>query len=96
MRMASVRPETAVGEWDWRVNSHCRRDDVDWEVFFEPSGREAASARRRREAIAKSLCSSCPVIRQCREHAVQFEEKHGIWGGMTVAELAGHGLKRSA
>ena len=80
--------ESAVGGWDWRVRGRCRDQGIDWEIFFAPSGREPAAVRRRREAEAKALCHGCPVVRQCRDHAVEFDEKHGIWGGMTVDEIA--------
>jgi WhiB family redox-sensing transcriptional regulator len=36
-------------------------------------------------------------MRQCRNHAIEFEEKHGIWGGMTVDEItAATGTARTA
>jgi WhiB family redox-sensing transcriptional regulator len=86
--MSVFGPETGAVGWDWRVHGTCRGQEIDWDIFFAPSGRESAAARRRREAEAKSLCSACPVVRQCREHAATVGEKHGIWGGLTVEELA--------
>ncbi|PXW29121.1 UNVERIFIED_CONTAM: transcription factor WhiB [Williamsia faeni] len=75
--------------WDWRVHGRCRTEDVDSNIFFPPAGREFAKERRRREAAAKSICGHCPVARECRSHAERYGEKYGIWGGLTVGELAG-------
>lgn len=36
---------------------------------------------------AKSICLTCPVIKQCFDHGVAHE-KLGIWGGHTASELS--------
>lgn len=41
-----------------------------------------------REHRAKAICSECPVLAQCREHALQVGEVYGIWGGMGESERA--------
>jgi WhiB family redox-sensing transcriptional regulator len=46
--------------------------------------------RDAREAAAKQLCASCPVMVACREHAVRLNEGLGVWGGMTEAERRQH------
>jgi WhiB family redox-sensing transcriptional regulator len=71
-------PSTAV--WDWQLRAACRR--MDSEVFFHPEG-ERGQARARREAGAKAVCRSCPVLRQCRTHALAVREPYGIWGGLS-------------
>lgn len=38
---------------------------------------------------AKEVCSRCPVIKQCREYALEWEE-HGVWGGMSAIERKRH------
>ena len=35
---------------------------------------------------AKQLCRACPVITQCRTHALQVGEPYGIWGGLSESE----------
>lgn len=35
---------------------------------------------------AKMLCQQCPVLTSCLEHALQCNERYGIWGGMSPAE----------
>jgi WhiB family redox-sensing transcriptional regulator len=58
---------------------------MDSAFFFHPDG-ERGPARARREARAKSICQSCPVLRLCREHALAVHEPYGIWGGMSESE----------
>ncbi|WP_353651901.1 WhiB family transcriptional regulator [Mycobacterium sp. 852013-50091_SCH5140682] len=69
--------------WGWRVRARCRGEDLG--LFFHPDG-ERGHARRRRQELAKQLCAQCPVVPQCREHAVAYEEAFGIWGGLTEDE----------
>jgi WhiB family redox-sensing transcriptional regulator len=58
---------------------------VDSSVFFPPDG-ERGRARAQREQNAKKWCRSCPVLEQCRTHALAVGEPYGIWGGMSEAE----------
>ena len=39
-----------------------------------------------REMRAKSICQACPVLEQCRTHALRVDEPYGIWGGMSESE----------
>ncbi|HEX7662556.1 MAG TPA: WhiB family transcriptional regulator, partial [Pseudonocardiaceae bacterium] len=43
-------------------------------------------ARARREARAKAICQSCPVLELCRQHALAVQEPYGIWGGLSESE----------
>lgn len=65
----------------WRALAACRGMDTD---IFYPEGR--GRSLRAREAIAKEICGSCPVARQCREAAAGQPERFGIWGGLTEGE----------
>lgn len=69
--------------WEWQHEGLCR--SVSPEIFFHPEG-ERGSARRRREERAKDVCASCPVLMQCRDHALAAREPYGVWGGMTEEE----------
>ncbi|WP_160093709.1 WhiB family transcriptional regulator [Rhodococcus sp. T7] len=64
--------------WDWQTHADCRHMDSD--IFFPAEG-ECRADRRRREAIAKSVCGTCPVRAECRLHAITVGERYGIWGG---------------
>lgn len=73
-----------AGEDDpWHTGAACRRDEVG--LFFAPS-KEPTAARLSREEQAKRVCSRCPVLLECREHALAQPEPYGVWGGLTAAE----------
>lgn len=65
--------------WDWQLDSACRGLDSD--IFYHPDG-ERGSARERRVSTAKAICAACPVIAQCRAHALKVREPYGVWGGL--------------
>ena len=83
--MADVRrlPGQVTDRWDWQIHSACR--GVDSTVFFHPDF-ERGAERINRDATAKILCHSCPVVEQCRAHALHVREPYGIWGGLTAQE----------
>lgn len=69
--------------WEWQMDGACR--EADPSIFFHPEG-ERGSARRNRDRAAQQICGSCPVLVQCRSHALSAQEPYGVWGGMTEAE----------
>jgi WhiB family redox-sensing transcriptional regulator len=66
--------------WDWQLKGACRGEDP--EIFFHPEG-ERGPSRENRIALAKSICATCPVLRQCAEHALAVREPYGVWGAMS-------------
>jgi WhiB family redox-sensing transcriptional regulator len=82
--MDQTAPIQAVGQdWEWQHDGLCRTRSP--ELFFHPDG-ERGSVKRNREARAKALCHECPVIMQCRAHALGVPEPYGVWGGLTEEE----------
>lgn len=83
--MASVSrlPHPVAAEWDWQLHAACR--GVDTQVFFSPEA-ERGSRRLARERVAKAVCSTCPVLNTCRDHAIRAAEPFGVWGGLTPDE----------
>ncbi|GAB2589816.1 WhiB family transcriptional regulator [Streptomyces capparidis] len=67
----------------WHSGAACRRDEAG--LFFAPS-KEPTAARLAREEAAKRVCARCPVLLECREHALLQPEPYGVWGGLTAAE----------
>lgn len=68
----------------WQLRAGCRGPES--ALFFPPSHTERRGERGVREARAKSLCRTCEVRAECLGYALQIEEPHGIWGGLTESE----------
>lgn len=83
--MADTRrlPVPVADIWDWQMRGACR--GMDSAFFFHPEG-ERGSARVGREARTKQVCQGCPVLEQCRRHALAVEEPYGVWGGLSESE----------
>jgi len=58
---------------------------MDSGYFFHPEN-ERGPGRAQREAKAKQVCRRCPVMEQCRRHALAVHEPYGVWGGLSEAE----------
>ena len=61
----------------WGAEAACV-DSEDKDAFFD---------QYQHEQIARSFCSSCPVRRDCLQHALQARE-WGTWGGAWVPHTA--------
>jgi WhiB family redox-sensing transcriptional regulator len=83
MAEISRLPGPIADLWEWQLEGACRREDP--AVFFHPEG-ERGPTRRRRDEQAKQVCLTCPVLQQCRTHALKVREPYGVWGGMTEDE----------
>jgi WhiB family transcriptional regulator, redox-sensing transcriptional regulator len=79
-------PGPVANLWEWQFDGSCRRESPD--VFFHPDS-ERGPSRRNRDNAAKAVCLTCPVLQNCREHALQVHEPYGVWGGMTEHEREG-------
>ena len=76
-------PGPVADLWEWQFDGSCRRENPD--VFFHPTG-ERGPSRRNRDNAAKAVCLTCPVLKNCREHALRVHEPYGVWGAMTQDE----------
>ena len=61
-------------------------DDVPCKNFPDAFFPDVGARGYHDTVAAKELCSSCPIIEQCLRFAVNTDEPHGIWGGMTPNE----------
>jgi WhiB family redox-sensing transcriptional regulator len=75
-------PKPLVTSYAWQNDGLCRQLPTD--VFFD-SERARGHRRELREEAAKRVCRRCPVIAECREHALAAED-FGVWGGLTARE----------
>lgn len=85
MALPAQLPGQNTDVWDWQLQASCRGSD--WRTFFSPDG-ERGRPRSARETRAKQMCHQCPVIAECRAHALQVQEPYGTWGGLTEVERA--------
>lgn len=82
---------------EWKDDAKCRGEykpsyngESNYDPWFPEKGRSASYNAR----VAKAICNGedglpeCPVKYQCREYALQRNEKFGIWGGMSEQERA--------
>jgi WhiB family transcriptional regulator, redox-sensing transcriptional regulator len=69
---------------DWQERALCAQTDP--EAFFPEKG---GSTRE-----AKQICAGCEVRAECLEYALAFDERFGIWGGLSERER--RRLKRGA
>lgn len=83
MTEMSRLPGPVSESWDWQRRGSCRGLDSAW--FFHPDA-ERGQARAERVRHAKEICKSCPVIVECRHHALTVIEPYGIWGGLDEGE----------
>lgn len=61
----------------------------DPELWFPEKGDSVNAAR--------NLClTECPIVLQCRAHALEHHETTGIWGGFTLLERRAVWKKRHA
>jgi WhiB family redox-sensing transcriptional regulator len=76
-------PGPIADVWDWQFQGACR--DADPAVFFHPEG-ERGPARSGRDLAAQAVCATCPVRRQCANHALAVREPYGVWGGLSEVD----------
>lgn len=74
---------------DWHEEALCKGLT---HVFF-PHDSERPQAKEKRERIASTICSQCPVFEQCRQYA-RSNGEYGYWAGENEYDryLAGYRL----
>lgn len=77
-----LRAGTARKDWtDQPLPCH---DPATWHLFFPEHGGTSAAET----ADARALCATCPARVHCLAHALEEDERHGVWGGLSPAERA--------
>ena len=82
-RQAFALPTPLAENWDWQVQAACRGLSTD--LFFKADD-EPRSRKRSREATAKAVCLTCPVVAECLSWALTVGEAEGVWGATTADE----------
>ncbi len=83
MANLSRLPKVLQSEYEWQYDGACV--GLESSRFFSPDA-ERGNARADRESKAKAICATCPVIDQCRSHALSAQEPFGVWGGLSERE----------
>jgi WhiB family redox-sensing transcriptional regulator len=52
------------------------------DVFYPEDGLQPSASTK----LAKEICERCPIMNECAQYALEANETHGIWGGMTAFE----------
>jgi WhiB family redox-sensing transcriptional regulator len=60
-------------ERPWAVFAACKNETS---MKFFPQNR-----KEEHEALA--VCAICPVVDDCLDHAIETNERYGVWGGTT-------------
>lgn len=53
----------------------------DPDLYYPDAGDGGGAAHYVKQA--KKACKGCPIIMQCAEYAVKFNEEYGVWGGLS-------------
>jgi WhiB family redox-sensing transcriptional regulator len=65
-----------LDQYDWQERALCAQTDP--EAFFPEKGGSTREAKR--------ICASCEVRAECLDYALAFDERFGIWGGLSERE----------
>jgi len=61
-----------LNERPWAVFAACKEAP---DVSFFPQTKDE-------ERAALAICSICPVMEDCLDHAIETKERYGVWGGL--------------
>lgn len=67
---------------EWMSEAKCKGHPA--EIWFVDNYQD--NKGRRNTVIAKSICASCSVAKDCLEYANDNKELFGVWGGLTPKE----------
>jgi WhiB family redox-sensing transcriptional regulator len=60
----------------WMADALCRNADPD--AWYPTAGLP--------NAWAVAVCNRCTVREQCADYAITINDRHGVWGGLTVEQ----------
>jgi WhiB family redox-sensing transcriptional regulator len=72
-----VHPESIGLDENWETKGSCRNNEYHPDLWF-PSPNETFTIQ-----LALKICSTCPVIVECRATSLARGERNGVWGGLT-------------
>jgi WhiB family transcriptional regulator, redox-sensing transcriptional regulator len=76
-------PATARVDFEWVALAACHGQPTVW--WFPATEDVPGASETPDTKQARAICRTCPVMKECRDHAVTHNER-GIWGGTTGSE----------
>jgi WhiB family transcriptional regulator, redox-sensing transcriptional regulator len=70
----------------WERDAACRTAPPDVQDIFIMDRPKNVILAAQMEAPAKLVCMSCPVRVLCLQHALEWPEVAGVWGGLNYVE----------
>lgn len=70
---STVGVELAFPDEPWMADAVC--PSVDPELWYPDKGGSTA--------VARSICQTCPVKKECLQYALDHDERFGVWGGLS-------------
>ena len=70
-------------EVDWE-NAECKRLEIYTNLFYQVEEERSVVAYDYINSL-RSICTSCPIWKECLTYAME-NENYGMWGGMTSVE----------
>ncbi len=73
---------------DWHTHAACYGNTQTMYGIDDRASRNdrAAGYHTPAEARAVAICNTCPVKTECLQHAIDNDERWGVWGGTTPRE----------
>lgn len=71
-------------ELTWQADAACI--NLDTELFFTPESNTPGAQVENLDTIRR-MCAGCPVLSECYEHAIRYEQ-YGVWAGLTPSQRA--------
>lgn len=76
-----------MADESWREFARC--EGADTELFFPPRDKtkyKQIALQAKSYCFGKNGTSPCPVRQKCLWYAIESDELHGIWGGLSHRE----------
>lgn len=67
----------------WADQGACVQDDAS---LFDTVRMNRETLITDEVQVALDICTDCPVMMACLEHAVRFDMRDGVWGGMVYED----------
>jgi WhiB family redox-sensing transcriptional regulator len=74
---------------EWYAEARCANVDPTTEIFYPPRDKtryKVLAAQAKTYCLGKNGLNHCPVRAECLWEAIESDDQHGIWGGLSHRE----------